>query len=350
MRKLTLDEAYRYDNYLEDIEYLKETYPELIQVYPLGQSEDGRTIYVFSIGHGAKPIIMTAGVHARETINTPVVIRIIESYLELLKNKEPVILDFDVEERILTSTSREEGQFTGSLIDETKDINIFTPEEKVAEVRSEYNIYDFFEHFTYFIIPLLNPDGYEIAIGGFDTIRNEALRNEAKKFDIPHEEWKYNARGIDLNRNFPAKSWKKKFENDIPASERETKALIDLFTMIPAAGYLDLHSRGKVIYYYKKDMPNQYNEMQYEIAKRLQIVTGYEIMDPEFEVEENDTGGNTVHYFSQKFQKPAITVETVKDLAPFPLDVRFQTPTFQEIYALPLEFALAVAEEAESNA
>ena len=37
--------------------------------------------------------------------------------------------------------------------------------------------------------------------------------------NIPHEDWKYNARGVDINRNFPSRSYVQQRPNEMPLSE-----------------------------------------------------------------------------------------------------------------------------------
>lgn len=372
MRQLTFDVPYRYEDFLQDTEYLLTTYPSMLHVYHIGESHDGREILVFQLGTGPIPIIITAGVHGRETINPMVVMRMIENYLGLVAYEEPAIVDFGISSRMLPPQGRIGQLFVdmpectvdhaihghsplaqpvvrseanqGQTEEESNQELRFQSVEKGINIPTEYNIYNIFRTFTFYIIPLLNPDGYEIALGGFDVIRDSELRKHAVKLGIPYEDWKANARGVDINRNFPSVTWRPKFPGDRPASENETKALIYLFDQIPAVGYLDLHSRGKTIYYYKGNMSKEYNERQKYIAERLKEVTGYELMPPESEIEEMDSGGNTVHYFSEKYHKPAITIETVPDLEPFPLDVRHQRPTFEEIHLAPLEFSIAIAE------
>ncbi len=375
MRPLGLDEVYRYEDIQQEIQYLKNTYPDYVQVYALGKSEDGREIDVLQIGNGPIPIVITAGVHGRETINPIVILKIFENYLQLATLNEPVVVDFDFVNRLLTHSVGEQGNVrqlfyelsdctiehnvanvspsaTPVLVSEnrTEEENLIEEEKrfqaaiKADNIPMEYDVKVIFDTFTFYVVPLLNPDGYEIALGGFNTIRNPYYRKQAIASGIPHEEWKDNARGVDINRNFPSVTWKAKFPGDQPASESETRALIQLFAMVPAVGYLDLHSRGKAIYYYKGAMSQEYNHRQKEIADRLSDVTGYELMPPESEIEELDSGGNTVHYFSEQYHQPAITIETVLDLEPFPLDVRHQSTTFREIFLAPLEFGIAIVE------
>lgn len=334
MHQITLDQPYRYEDFIQDALYLQEEYSDLLQVYQLGESHDGREILEFRLGTGEIPIVITAGVHARETINTVVVMRMIENYLELARREEPLVVDFAIPERQLQ---------VPTFLTEKNEVE-FQRLTKHPQIPVEYYLALYLKQFTFYIVPLLNPDGYEIALGGFNTIRNPELREKAKASGILSTEWKANARGIDLNRNFPSVTWLQKFQGDYPGSEKETKALMDLFAEVPAEGYLDLHSRGKQIYYHKGVMSPSYNSKQKNIATRLQRVTGYDLMPPESEIEASDSGGNTVHYFSESYHRPAITVETVADLAAFPLDVQYQTPTFEEIVLVPLEFASAIYE------
>lgn len=334
MRKLNFNQPYRYEDLQRDIQYLQTTYPKLLKVFRLGVSHDGRELFVIRVGNGPIPIVITAGVHGRETINPMVVMRILENYLQLYEAKEPVIVDFTLEQRKLREYRRTEDEVP----------NKFEAATKYNSIPTDYFVAEYPSLFTFYIVPLLNPDGYEIALGGFETLQKEELRNTAKAKGIATEEWKGNARGVDINRNFPSLTWRSKFEGDQPATEYETQALIQLFEQVQPKGYLDLHSRGKAIYYHKGSMSQEYNQIQRIIADRLKMVTGYELMPLEDEIEVSDSGGNTVHYFSERFHQPAITIETVTDLEPFPLDERYQRPTFEEIFLVPLEFAAALYE------
>ena len=67
-------------------------------------------------------------------------------------------------------------------------------------------------------------------------------------------------------------------------------------------------------------MSEQYNERQLAIAERLSKVTGYKLVPPEDEIAEEDSGGNTVHYVSETYGIPALTIETLPDNVDFPID------------------------------
>ena len=306
------DENYTYDKFITDSNKLADQYNNLIQNVTIGSSHDNRDILLLKLGLGDRKIICLGGVHGRESINTIVLMKIIE-YYAMLYNRY-------IEEK-------------GNLF---QQIN-----ERHSDFENEYEnmilgncMHELLETYTILFIPLLNPDGYMISLYGYEIIRDEKLREKAISKKLPHAFWKYNARGVDINRNFPSKLWKPKNPNDYAPSENETKALISLFHQYDTKGFIDFHSRGKEIFYHRKVLSDTYNEKQKYIAHKLKEVTGYTIVSPEHEIDVGDSGGNTVHYYSEHFFKPAITIETVEEEASFPLDVKYRQSTYDELKLL----------------
>ncbi|MDO5520385.1 MAG: M14 family zinc carboxypeptidase [bacterium] len=296
MKFIALNRFYYYNDLINDSSMLKIAYPDLITTKFIGNTASNRSILMLRIGRGKKGILMTGGVHGRESIN-PVVLMAMLEYYALAYSDEV--------------------------------------EQLAIKTKTGVDIKEFFKEYSLYVIPLLNPDGYMIALRGYNIIHNEEARLKAKAFQIPYSEWKANVNGIDINRNFPSLNFKEKFEGDVPASELETKALIRLFEEVETEVYLDFHSRGKQIFYYRKQMSKEYNEKSLKIARRLQEATGYELVEPEGEIESNDSGGNTVHYYSEVFHKPALTIETVPEPAKFPLALKYQRMTYSEILYVP---------------
>ena len=135
-------------------------------------------------GFGKSSLVCAAGIHGRESVNPVLLLRIIEDYTAAFRFHRK-IQGFDVEKLL-----------------------------------RQYSIC---------FIPLVNPDGYEIASAGFDAIRNPIYRRMARDRKIPHERWKYNARGVDINRNFPCRSYVRRQFYEYPGSESETQTLIRYF-------------------------------------------------------------------------------------------------------------------------
>lgn len=308
---------YSYDRLVSDARELAKKYPDLIKLSIIGKTHDNRDIILLKLGYGNKYMISTAGVHGRESINPITIMAVIEHYARFYVNRN--------------------GQ-------KRKVMNQLN--QSAYHLTSEYDkmlfgncIYELLQAYTLLFIPVLNPDGYTIALEGFDAIKDENLRKLCISKKLPYIEWKFNARGVDINRNFPSRLWKPKNINDYAASENETKALISVFHSYRTRGFLDLHSRGNQIYYYRREMPASYNERQKSIVRQLKTVTGYEPVPPDMEIDPGDTGGNTVHYYAEHFYKPAITIETVKEEASFPLDISYRVPVFQVLRLAITQFA-----------
>lgn len=280
-----LGHHYTYEEIMACIGKLTERYPEILRFEEAGFSHDERCIPGIRLGHKKECLICSAGVHGRETINPILMLRLIEEYCQSYEN-EPLL--------------------------------------------QEYSIY---------FLPLVNPDGYEIALRGYEALRSPVLRHASRMRGIPSETWKCNGRGVDINRNFPCSSYLPGNGSWQPASENETKAVMDAFCKYPdSIGYIDFHSRGRIIYYYRNAMPPSYNEQGQKIARSMQRISHYELGGEADEWETAADGGNSVNYYSEVFKKPALTVETVEDEAGFPLDAAYQERAYLEIKELPLVY------------
>jgi len=316
------DPIYSYNKLIEDAQALAKQYRKILEYVTIGKSHDNRDIALLKLGKGKKHMICCGGVHGRETINPVVLLRIIEFYAQSY-----------------TCYRQQKSSLMSKLYNPTK--NLISEYERMLYAAC---IHELLQTYTILFVPLLNPDGYMISLEGFDCIRNEELRAKCKSMRLPHQEWKFNARGIDINRNFPSRLWRHKFEGDYPASENETKALINLFNEYRSLGFLDFHSRGKQIYYYRSQMPESYNKRALHIAKRLKKVTNYQLVAPQEEIDPSDSGGNTVHYYSEYFGKPALTIETVDEKAAFPLDISYRAITYEEIMPVIFEFGALIVQ------
>lgn len=248
-----------------------------------GLSEDARKICSLTVGRGRKTLVCTGGVHGRESINPTVLVKMLEKY----------------------------------CADCTMD---------KKHILNRYRIC---------VVPLLNPDGYEIALRGFGMIRNAKPENNMEKCAMSSQQWRENARAVDINRNFPCLFYQKRKETDYPLSEAESRILARIFEREESIGYIDFHSRGKEIYWYRSAMDNQYNVRQRDIARCLALECGYKVGQEEQEMPDITSGGNTVQYYAEYYKMPAITVETIEEEATFPLSEKWLPVTYHEIKNLP---------------
>ena len=255
----------KYQNFIEETISSYELPSNFYKKEQIGTSCYNNPIFSYQLGSGDFCILMTAGVHGREAINSFALLAILNHYCAHLTCNA-----------------------------------------------------DWFSTHRILFIPMVNPDGY------FRSLTEVTFKN--------------NGNDIDLNRNFPCKLWKKKWKEDMPASEVETKMLIQQFHLHNPHLYFDIHSRGEGIYYYRNTMPSSYNETQEKIANVLSSITGYELYPPELEINPNDSGGNTVQYFAETFKKPAFTIETVPDNATFPISNAYLPDVFNQLVSIPFLF------------
>lgn len=283
---INLERFYGYEDIFRTLIRLHKLYPKLIQLKSAGISHDNREIPFVVLGKGETGPLFLAGVHGRECVNPIVVTAFIEHY---------AMMYYSVGEKLL-------------------------------------------EQYCFYFMPLVNPDGYEIATRGYYAIHDSKLRAQVKKQNIESRMYKGNARGIDINRNFEAVSFVKTEISGTVNSENETKAVINICRQYPILGMIDFHSRGKTIYYHREAMSDAYNHKQFEIACRLAKISKYALNVAQSENPDSISGGNTVHYFSEQFLKPALTMESVEEEADFPLEVRHQKEVYQELKYIPIEF------------
>lgn len=264
--KINLDEFHSYRSLLSIWIQLHKNYPHLTTIFSIGQSHENRELICIKLGKGCIGPIMLSGVHGRERTNPIVLTKIIADYC----------MGYD------------------------------GCNQKLQVLN----------HSCIYFIPLLNPDGYEIA-------------------DFRYE-YKENARVIDLNRNFCSENFTISPHSGTPFSENETKAFRNFCQSHHTTGLIDFHSRGESIYYYRNAMDAAYNQRQYAYAKQLACLSGYRLHTQEEENPGGSAGGNSVNYYSETFQKPAFTIETVNETESFPLAIRNQCLTYQKIKEIPM--------------
>ena len=111
------------------------------------------------------------------------------------------------------------------------------------------------------IIPMANPDGAAISLQGPGALNDPALAEGVRQIlaqeGASHTQWKANARGTDLNRNFP-EGWESltglgpgssRYRGASPLSEPETQALAGYLGQYGFKATISYHSYGNIIYW-----------------------------------------------------------------------------------------------------
>ena len=239
--------AYTYENMMEDIKILKESYPE-VPVFSIGQSLDGRELIAIKLGNGSKRIFLNGAHHGMEWLTAKV------------------------------------------LIDFAKEV----AQKKTAAC-------------SLYIVPMVNPDGVEIASKG--------------------EKWQANRRGVDLNHNYNA-LWElskqleishgvtapgpTRYGGEYPESEPETRAIANFTRQNNFDMAIALHSQGEVIYY---DFCGIVPDGTQEYLTAFESVSRYRRDTPEGIA----SYGGYKDWFIKKFKKPAFTIEIGLGENPLPL-------------------------------
>lgn len=192
------------------------------------------------------------------------------------------------------------------------------------------------------IVPLANPDGYEIAQNGYSAAG--VFSNKVKRLsngDTTH--WNSNARGVDLNHNFNS-DWEKlriierqsgvfgagagKYGGERPESEPETQALVKLCEDYNIRHLFSFHSQGEVIF---PPEPEKQIPRADRMAQIMAISSGYKIEFPTGTA----VGGGLKDWFADEFHRPGFTIEIGKGKNPLPMsDLHDIYPKLKELLAL----------------
>lgn len=275
------DEKYDYKNMQNDIKALVKKFPDRLSYSSLGTTADNREIYCLVLGNpdAPKQILVQASIHAREWINTQVTMERLEYYCE--------------------------HYYTGKCKD-VKYSNLF---DKVAV----------------YIVPMVNPDGVSISQYGYEGIKNSKLRSKAKKMKLVENttrKWKANARGVDINRNFPDEFHRKTDEKK-PASERycgkkplseaESKAIADISNSLPnLKACLNYHTMGKAIYW-GSEQKGKKRSGEIKLKNLIKDLTGYYLIN---ESKTYGYGGDLERYYMRTLNVPYVCIETTKQTPP----------------------------------
>ena len=198
-----------------DIRSLRKKYHGIVKADIIGKSEDGRNIYDVVIGNekASKTLLVVANLHAREYMTSQLCMDQIEYYLEnYYKNRD------------------------GGAWKKT------------------------FDRIAVHYIPMANPDGTTISQYGIKSIRSASLRKKLYKMNrgANTKIWKSNARGVDLNRNYPVrfrhqgKRGNMGYSGPKACSESETRAIKGLTDRLKSRhnlqGVVSYHAMGSIIF------------------------------------------------------------------------------------------------------
>ncbi len=318
---------YSYEKMTEELEELERNYPGKIIRTAAGKSADNRTIQAVRLGkEGARlHLLAQGGMHGREYLNSALLMAQIRGYLSGEERCGPDSAD---------------GWF--------------------------------YENVCIHVFPMINPDGAAICQNGPESIRNKELRafvdgcflrhrRDLQKHNPPghlsgginplsgsqappdpetpdtaasarklsarnlrkefFSQWKANARGVDLNRNFDA-GWEDYcgekepspcgYKGASPGSEPETRALLEFCENHKIDACLSYHSAGRIIYWDYGSRGRLFCREE-KLARALAETTGYELCST---AEDRTVRAGFSDYIICKKKIPAVTIETGRGPCP----------------------------------
>ena len=185
-----------------------------------------------------------------------------------------------------------------------------------------YPVAELAEHTTLYIIPMVNPDGVDIAVNGID-IKNGYHRRLINSAGIHRYRsvWQANAAGVDLNHNYDAAHTPGRecpspslYGGEIPEDQPESAAVANLIRSLEPDVLLCFHSQGREIYSHFYGRTGSGSD---ELLARLAKVSGYT------PAEEKGTAayGGCKDWFIKEYDRPGFTIESGSGKNPLPVSL-----------------------------
>ena len=274
----TQHQLYSYDEMLNDLDSLGLKFPECIR-YRFGNTKtcQQRQIPIVFLGDSSssRHVMVQASIHAREYMTSQLVMAMLEKYACCYYE------------------------------------NVMYKDKTIREL---------FDSVCFVIIPMVNPDGVEIAQHGetgaaTDDVKSWIKEMSEKGFSYTHI--KSNANGVDLNRNFKNgfanpkvkgacknKSYSG-YMGPYPYSEIETKLMLAVSDLFDYSLFLNYHTSGNVIFYGCMNACSYVNDEAHKISKIIQRHTSYPLLGPLSAV----PSGSWADEVELLYKRPSVTIE-----------------------------------------
>ena len=288
-------QGYTYPDLVDDLAALADAYGAYFTYESIGKSVDGREIFACVVGNpdAEKRILLTGGIHGKEYLSSLVVMTQVEYYL----------------------ANRETGRYNGLSYAELLDTHAF------------------------YVLPMINPDGVMLALCGIESMQTPEARAAVEKVFADNKRdgltgaddinvylaynWKANANGVDLNRNFALSNWEevntgilspcfRNYKGPHAASEPETQAVSAYVESIGALeSLLAFHTAGQVVYW-DCGMTGNVRQQTLDLAQAVCDHTGYKLIyDKHLDASLND-------WITLERDVPSVTVELATVEYPMP--------------------------------
>lgn len=251
---------------------------EMLQVEVLATTMSGNQIIAVCIGEGSIRLHINAGMHANESINTNLLMAFISKLLWVLAHKDDITL----------------------------------------------SLKSFFQKFTLIFVPLINPDGVDL-LNAPEALPIKVYQNAVRinNNQTDFSGWKANARGVDLNNQFPAR-WSqifslpgkqlqpapRDFPGFAPLTEIESIAMYHLCQQYDFVSILCLHTQGEEFYWGFLDREPAFAEIFAELYEASTEYKGVRTLE---------SYGGLKDWFILHYGRLGVTVEVGLGTNPLPV-------------------------------
>ncbi len=315
---------YTYEDMVEDINALVSKYPDRLSKEIIGTSVDGRDIFALVLGDpdAEKHVMLQAGIHGREYMNSQLVMKMTEyycafyddglyngkTYRELFGKTAFHVIPMSNPDGVTISqfgTEKLNNPYLGDFLYSCYEID---RQNLCYEINTngDYNWSDHYKEDGFVLAESGNPR--EITFDEYLTI------------------WKANANGVDINNNFDAgwadidlKSWPSygSYKGDGPVSEPETAALRDYAQRHDYECFVSYHSMGQLIYYDVKGNKDSNSERSRGLSELFKSHIKYDTVNTNGAY--NVNLGGFGDWVQLSLDKPSVTIESGKK--PCPLEI-----------------------------
>lgn len=268
--------GYNYNEFLYDINCIAKKY-RFMDLFSIGESVMEKKLFCVSVGNGEKKLFINGAHHGLEYLTALFITKFIDNFCMAYKNQEPLF---------------------------------------------GYDISDLYDCVTLYAVPMVNPDGVDIAVNGID-ITNPYHRKLISSVGIHsfNKVWQANVRGVDINHNYDA-GWQvvnpepgpTKYAGPYSESEPETKAIVELVKNEKFDMLIAFHSQGGEIYY---DFDGSMAANSQSIAQEFSRVSGYTVAKPQGDA----VFGGCKDWFIKEFGKAGFTIEIGHGKNPLPTEM-----------------------------
>lgn len=268
--------GYDYKQMKKDADRLISQFPDT-ELFSIGESVMEHKIYCIKAGSGEKKLFINGAHHGLEYLTSAFIMKFLSEYSFCIANGRDMF---------------------------------------------GYNAKKLSERTSLYAVPMVNPDGVDIAIHGID-VTNPYHRKLVSMVGIHsfNKVWQANVNGVDINHNYNA-GWRvvetrpspSRYSGPYSESEPETKAIVDFVRSMNFDMLMAFHSQGGEIYY---DFDGKQAERSRALASEFARVSGYETAVPEGSA----AFGGLKDWFIEEFGKAGFTIEIGHGKNPLPMEM-----------------------------